>query len=97
MQLETDQLRRLTGLYRVLKNHLLVYYRHHLAVTDPVCDAPTVRILRHIILEEEEHVQFGMAMYEELADTPEKRRAAMEWQTELEVQLMKSGGVTGGR
>jgi hypothetical protein len=97
MQLQTDQLLRLTGLYRVLKNHLLVYYRHHLAVTDPVCDAPTVRILRHILLEEEEHLAFGMAMFEELADTPEKRRAAMEWQTELEVLLMTSGGVTGGK
>lgn len=95
MQLETDQLLRVVGLYRVLKNHLLVYYRHHLAVTDPVCDGPTVRILKHILLEEEEHLHFGMAMYEELADSPEKRRAAMEWQTELEVLLAKSGGVCG--
>ena len=97
MQLETDQLLRVTGLYRVLKTHLCVYYRHHLLVTDQVCDAPTVRILQHILLEEEEHVKWGQAMFEELADTPEKRRRAMEWQTELEVMLVESGGVTGGR
>ena len=97
MQLETDQLLRVTGLYRVLKTHLCVYYRHHLAVTDQVCDAPTVRILRHILLEEEEHVAWGQAMFEELGHTPEKRRQAMEWQTELEVMLAESGGVTGGK
>lgn len=97
MQLQGDQLLRIVGLYRVLKTHLCVYYRHHALVTDPVCDAPTVRILRHILLEEEEHVKWGQAIYEELADAPEKRRAALEWQMELEDLLIKSGGVTGGR
>jgi hypothetical protein len=97
MQHQDDQLLRLTGLYRVLKTHLAVYYRHHLQNTDQVCDAPTVRILQHILLEEERHVQWGQAIYEELADTPEKRRAALEWQMELEDLLIRSGGVTGGR
>ena len=97
MQLQTDQLLRLTGLYRVMKTHLAVYYRHHVQVTDQVCDAPTVRILNHILLEEEAHVRWGQAIYEELADTPERRRASLEWQMELEDLLVKSGGVTGGR
>jgi len=97
MQLQDDQLLRLVGLYRVLKTHLVVYYRHHKLMTDQVCDAPTVRILDHILLEEERHLQWGQAIYEELADTPEKRRAALEWQMELEDLLIRSGGVTGGR
>ena len=97
MQLQTDQLLRLVGLYRVLKTHLAVYYRHHAIVTDQVCDAPTVRILSHILLEEEEHLRWGQAIYEELADTPEKRRLALQWQMELEALLAASGGVTGGR
>jgi hypothetical protein len=97
MQHQDDQLLRLVGLYRVLKTHLAVYYRHHLQNTDQVCDAPTVRILEHILLEEERHVQWGQAIYEELADTPERRRAALEWQMELEDLLIRSGGVTGGR
>ncbi len=97
MQMQDDQLLRLVGLYRVLKTHLAVYYRHHALVTDKVCDAPTVRILEHILLEEERHVRWGQAIYEELADTPEKRRAALEWQMELEDLLVRSGGVTGGR
>jgi hypothetical protein len=95
MQLQTDPLLRLVGLYRVLKTHLVVYYRHHRTVTDQVCDAPTVRILDHILLEEEEHVKWGQAIYEEMAYTPELRRAALEWQMELEDLLVRSGGVLG--
>ena len=68
---------------------------YHMTVTDQVCDAPTVRILRHILLEEEEHLHWGQAIYEELADTPEKRRAALAWQLELEDLLVRSGGVVG--
>ena len=80
-----------------MKTHLAVYYRHHRLVTDQVSDAPTVRILNHILLEEEEHIRWGQAVYEEMADTPETRRAALEWQMELEDLLVRSGGVTGGR
>jgi hypothetical protein len=97
MQSADDQLLRVVGLYRVLKTHLAVYYRHHLAVTDPICDGPTVRILRHILLEEEEHLKWGQAFYEEAADTPARRREALEWQLHLETLLAESGGVTGGR
>jgi hypothetical protein len=97
MQMQDDELLRLVGLYRVLKTHLCVYYRHHVAVTDPVCDAPTIRIIEHILLEEERHLQWGQAIYEEMADTPEKRRGANEWQLHLEDLLIRSGGVTGGR
>ena len=96
LQLQDNELLRLVGLYRVLKTHLCVYYRHHLLVTDQVCDAPTVRILRHILLEEEEHLKWGQAIYEELADTPQRRRAALEWQLHVEELLARSGGVTGG-
>ncbi|MGE3073350.1 MAG: hypothetical protein AB7N24_04595 [Dehalococcoidia bacterium] len=97
MQLQQDQLLRIVGLYRVMKTHLAVYYRHHRQVTDQVSDAPTVRILNHILLEEEEHIRWGQAVYEEFADAPEKRRAALEWQMDLEDLLVRSGGVTGGR
>ena len=97
LQDQEDELLRLAGLYRVLKPHLAVYYRHHMAVTDQVCDSPTVRMLKFILIDEEEHIRWGQAIYEELADTPAKRRQAMEWQMHLEELLAASGGVTGGR
>ncbi len=96
MQNQNDELLRLVGLYRVLKTHLCVYYRHHMAVTDQISDAPTVRTLKFILIDEEEHVKWGQAIYEELADTPAKRRTALEWQMHLEEILAASGGVTGG-
>jgi hypothetical protein len=96
MQNQNDELLRLVGLYRVLKTHLCVYYRHHMAVTDQISDAPTVRTLKFILIDEEEHVKWGQAIYEELADTPARRRTALEWQMHLEEILAASGGVTGG-
>jgi hypothetical protein len=96
MQEQNDELLRLVGLYRVLKPHLAVYYRHHAAVTDQISDGPTVRTLKFILIDEEEHVKWGQAIYEELADTPAKRRTALEWQMHLEEILAASGGVTGG-
>ncbi len=97
MQDQEEELLRLTGLYRVLKPHLAVYYRHHAAVTDQVCDSPTVRMLKFILIDEEDHIRWGQAIYEEMADTPAKRRLAMEWQMHLEELLAASGGVTGGK
>jgi len=96
MQEQQDELLRLVGVYRVLKPHLAVYYRHHMAVTDQISDGPTVRTLKFILIDEEEHVKWGQAIYEELADTPAKRRQALEWQMHLEEIVASSGGVTGG-
>ncbi len=95
LQSEGDELRRLVGLYRVLKTHLAVNYRWYREETNQIVDEPTVRILNHILLEEEQHLRWGQAMYEELADTPEKRRSANQFQMELEDLLVRAGGVTG--
>ncbi|MEX2237588.1 MAG: hypothetical protein WEB00_08645 [Dehalococcoidia bacterium] len=92
---EEDELLRIVGLYRVLKTHLAVYYRHHMAVTDQISDAPTVRTLKFILVDEEEHLKFGQAIYEELADTVEKRRRALDWQRHLEELLVQAGGIHG--
>ena len=97
LQDQGEELLRIAGMYRVLKPHLAVYYRHHAAVTDQICDSPTVRTLKFILIDEEEHIRWGQAVYEEMADTPAKRRLSMEWQTHLEEMLAASGGVTGGR
>lgn len=97
MQNQNDELLRLVGLYKVLKTHLAVYYRHHAAVTDQICDSPTVRTLKFILIDEEEHIRWGQAIYEDMADTPAKRRQALEWQMHLEEILAASGGVTGGK
>ena len=76
LQKQGDELLRIVGLYRVLKTHLAVNYRYHAGSTDLVCDAPTVDILRHVLLDEEQHLHWGQAIIEDLAATPGQRRAA---------------------
>ena len=50
-----------------------------------------------ILVDEEEHIQWGRAQIEELADTPRKRRRANEWRMHLEELLTEAGGVIGIR
>ena len=94
---EEDELLRIVGLYRVLKTHLAVYYRHHMTVTDQISDGPTVRTIKFILYDEEEHLKWGQAIYEELADTVAKRRRALDFQRHLEELLMDAGGIHGIR
>lgn len=95
LQNQGDPLLRIVGLYRVFKTHLAVNYRYHAQATDLVSDAPTVRILNHILLEEEEHLRWGQAIYEELANSAESRQDSANWQGELESLLITAGGVSG--
>jgi hypothetical protein len=97
LQDQDDELLRVVGLYKVLKPHVAVYYRHHALVTDPVSDAPTVRLLKAIIADEEEHIRWGDAVYEELAGSRADRRRAIEWQAYLEELLVAGGSVIGPR
>ncbi|HEX5938942.1 MAG TPA: hypothetical protein VFZ12_01135 [Dehalococcoidia bacterium] len=94
---EEDELLRIVGLYRVLKTHLAVYYRHHMAVTDQISDGPTVRTIKFILYDEEEHLKWGQAIYEELADTRAKRDRALDFQKHLEGLLIEAGGIHGIR
>lgn len=52
----------LAGIFRVVKPALLADLRRHLEGCPPYVDEPTVRILRRILAEEEEHVELGLAL-----------------------------------
>jgi len=58
----------LVALYRVVKPALLEAYRAHHQQTNPLVDHPTRRILRFIIQEEEEMIQWGEAALEALVE-----------------------------
>jgi hypothetical protein len=88
-----DMLHVLTGIYRVIKPHLLTAYRYHLSVTDDLSDGPTYTMLERIIPEEQAHVTWGQAVIESLATKAETRASLLEFQSELEVSLANSGGV----
>ncbi len=97
IQDQEDSVLRVMGIFGVLKPHLATHYLYHMRATDQVVDSPTVRILKFILIDEEEHIQWGRAQIEELADTPRKRRRANEWRMHLEEMLTEAGGVIGIR
>ncbi len=74
----------LTALYRCIKPALLDAYREHLAQTHPLVDHPTRRLLRFMIQEEEEMLEWGRAALAELLDTEAARREADAWAAHLD-------------
>jgi uncharacterized ferritin-like protein (DUF455 family) len=84
----------LTGIYRVVKPRLISAMQYHVTVTDPVCDAPTIRVLRPIIAEETDQVRWGEAAVEALiAGDPKRAASTSAWQQHLETILAEAGGV----
>lgn len=90
-----DTIERLTGIYRVLKPHLISHYSALISAANPVYEPPTIRVLARILQEEKTHVEHGLVLLDDLLDTPEKHRRATAWQSHLDELLAASGGVTG--
>jgi hypothetical protein len=90
-----ETIERLTGVYRVLKPHLVAVYDAHLARTNLVYEPPTRRILERCLADERRHLAEGAAVIEELARTPAGQSRVTAWERELRDMLDASGGVTG--
>ncbi len=91
-----ETLERLTGIYRVLKPHLVEVYDAHLACANPIYEPPTRRILERCLGEERQHVADGVRVLEALADTDAGRVRVETWMRELGTLLAAGGGITGG-
>jgi 1,2-phenylacetyl-CoA epoxidase catalytic subunit len=90
-----DTIERLTGIYRVLKPHLISHYSALITAANPVYEPPTIRIFERMLAEETGHVERGLVLLNDLLDSPQKHRRAANWQSHLEDLLAASGGVTG--
>lgn len=77
----------LAGLFRVIKPALAEAYRWHGAQTFANPDAPTLYAFKHILVDEEEHIQWANAT---LADHP-----SGVWEAYIRELLAAAGGVTG--
>lgn len=55
----------LAGLFRVVKPALIADLRRHLDACPPYVDEPTVRILRRLIADEQDHIASGLALLAE--------------------------------
>ena len=90
-----ETIERLTGVYRVLKPHLIDAYAAHLARVNPVYEPPTRRILERCLADERRHVTEGVAALDALTREPRARERMLAWERELRARLETSGGVAG--
>jgi len=90
-----DTLERLTGVYLVLKPHLIETYGWHLARANPVYEPPTRRILERCLVDERRHVGEANTVIDALAETERHRARVAAREAELRALLLAAGGVTG--
>jgi 1,2-phenylacetyl-CoA epoxidase catalytic subunit len=91
-----ETVKRLTGVYVVLKPHLVEVYQGHLAGANQVYEPPTRRILERILVEERRHIEEGSRVLAAVAGGAAAQRDLGDaWQAELRALLETAGGVTG--
>ena len=86
---------KLTGVFDVLKPHLIDAYEKHMRETDQISDAPTIEIFDDIVRKTRRHVAWGKEVLDRLCDTDAKRERRHLRQQRLRDLLLLSGGVTG--
>jgi hypothetical protein len=90
-----ETIERLTGVYRVLKPHLIAVYADHLGRANLVYEPPTRRILEHCLADERRHIVEGVAVLDALVRTSDERARVTGCERDLRDRLDASGGVTG--
>jgi len=90
-----DTLEKIAGVYGVVRPALLAALREHYTAANPLVDHPTRRMLRLLILEQEEAVAWGKAALAALTETPEAKARADAWAAHVRAYLAAAGGVSG--
>lgn len=85
----------LVGIHQVLGRALQVAYRHHIDDTCPVTDAPTIRMLKRILLDYEPMLEWAeQAITAYIAGGVDESRLE-QWRWHLERLLVSIGGISG--
>ena len=84
------------ALYGVLLPHLHQAYLEHSAHTDQVADAPTIRMIRHILPDYEEMIAWGKSAIEAYVQGGYSEPELHKWQYHIEKLLRSFGGVQAG-
>jgi len=86
---------KLTGIFDVLKPHLVDVYEQTNRETDQICDAPTIEILESVVRKSRKHIAWGQEVLDRLCDTDAKHERRRARAARLNAQLELCGGVTG--
>jgi hypothetical protein len=86
---------KLTGMFDVLKPHLIEVYDWTMRETDQIADAPTIEILDDIVRKTRRHVAWAKEVLDRLCDTEAKRDRRTKREKQVRQLLRESGGVTG--
>jgi len=86
---------KLTGVFDVLKPHLLAVYERTMRETDQITDAPTIELLEDAVRRTRRHIAWGDEVLDRLCDTDGKRERRRLRGAALRARLETCGGVTG--
>ncbi|MFY0758942.1 hypothetical protein AB1K32_08715 [Metabacillus dongyingensis] len=90
-----DTLELLVGIYQVIKPEIIQSLKKHLAETNPMADQPTLRLLKIILMEEEEMLTWGKAAISALIQNEVQEERAKSWEKHLTGFLQFAGGISG--
>jgi hypothetical protein len=83
------------GLFEVLVPAFCAAIRRYIAETQPLVDSPTIRLLKGILLEEEERLTLGARFVAVLKEQKNGEIIAKDWRLHCENFLMAARGVSG--
>jgi hypothetical protein len=86
---------KLVGAYRVLVPHVATAYGRHLALTSPISDGPTIRVLRLVLSDQFDHWHEGEALLQAQLRSDADVDRASSHQLQLERLLVAAGGIAG--
>jgi hypothetical protein len=90
-----DTIELLVGIYQVIKPEIIKSLKKHLDETNPIADQPTHRLLKIILMEEEEMLSWGKTTISALIQNEEQEERAKSWEKHLTAFLQFAGGISG--
>jgi DNA-binding ferritin-like protein len=90
-----NDLELLLGIYDVVKPALLETYKKHMKETQQIVDQPTIRILRSVIADLEDQIEWGKEMIQDVKAEGIYPEGAKDFRTKMESFLSAAGGVDG--
>lgn len=90
-----DTLEALVAIYQVIKPEIIRSIKKQLEQANPIAEQPTCRLLKIILMEEEEMVAWGEKAISALIQNEDQKEKARKWSEHLTAYLHLAGGIFG--